>query len=77
VPELQEATPDRLSLPWALKSTGWLYQLPASGPRDSEMLTDGGVASYLIGPKLTGALVLPAWSVHVPLNEALAVSGPP
>jgi hypothetical protein len=77
VPDEHEAIPDRLSLPLALKSTGWLYQLPESGPRESEMLTDGGVASYLIGPKLTGALVLPAWSVHVPLNDALAVSGPP
>ena len=36
VPELQEAMPERLSLPDAWKSTGWLYQLPESGPRASE-----------------------------------------
>src|SRR4051812_50090369 len=77
VPDVHEATPDKLSLPCALKSTGWLYQSPESGPRDNEMSTDGGVASYLIGPKLAGALVLPALSTQVPLNDALAVSGPP
>src|SRR5437870_4182654 len=66
VPEEHDAIPERLSLPLALKSTGWLYQSPKSGPRDKEMPTDGGVASYLIGPKFAGALVLPAWSVHVP-----------
>src|SRR5438128_6325361 len=76
VPPLHDATPERLSLPLALKSTGWLYQLPKSGPRDSDTLTDGGVASYLIGPKLPGALVLPAWSVQLPENEAPALSGP-
>jgi hypothetical protein len=31
----------------------------------------------LIGPKLAGELVFPALSVHVPLKDALAVSGPP
>jgi hypothetical protein len=77
VPPEQDAIPERLSDPDAEKSTGWLYQSPESGPRESEMLTEGGVASYLIGPKLAGELVLPAWSVHVPLKEALAVSGPP
>ena len=77
VPPEHDAIPERLSLPLAPKSTGWLYQLPESGPRESEMLTDGGVASYLIGPKLAGALVFPALSVQVPENEALAVSGPP
>jgi len=77
VPPLHEAIPERLSLPLAPKSTGCLYQSPKSGPRESEALTDGGVASYLIGPKLAGALVFPAWSVHVPVNEAPAVSGPP
>jgi len=45
--------------------------------RDSETLTAGLVASYLIGPKEAGALTLPALSVHVPENDALAVSGPP
>src|SRR5512143_2112780 len=75
VPELHEAIWERLSLPDAWKSTGWLYQPFASGPRERETDTAGGVASYLIGPKLTGALVLPALSVHVPENEALALSG--
>src|SRR5262245_4251055 len=77
VPELQEAIPERLSLPRALKSTGWLYQSPESGPRERETPTEGGVASYRIGPKLAGALTFPARSVHVPENAALAVSGPP
>ena len=43
VPELQDAIPERLSLPDALKPTGWLYQSPESGPRDSETWTEGGV----------------------------------
>ena len=75
VPELHEAIPDRLSLPLALKSTGWLYQLPESGPRDREMLTDGGVASYL---KLKEPPVaeFPALSVQAPLKLPLVVSGP-
>ena len=77
VPPEHDAMPDRLSLPLALKSTGWLYQLPESGPRESEMLTDGGVASYRIGPKVAGALVFPALSVQDPENEAPPVSGPP
>jgi hypothetical protein len=77
VPELHEATPERLSLPEAEKLTGWLYQSPESGPRESETLTDGGVASYIIGPKLAGELVFPALSVHVPENDAVVVSGPP
>src|SRR5690242_15587848 len=34
----------------------------------------GGFASYL-KPAEPGALTLPAWSVQVPLTEALAVSG--
>jgi hypothetical protein len=54
-----------------------LYQSPKSGPREREALTDGGVASYLIGPKLVGALAFPALSLHVPENDALSVSGPP
>jgi hypothetical protein len=77
VPPLHDAIPERLSLPLALKSTGWLYQSPESGPRDNETLTDGGVPSYLIGPKLVDPLVFPAWSVQVPENEALPLSGPP
>ncbi len=77
VPELHDAMPDKLSVPAALKSTGWLYQSPESGPRDSETPTAGFVASYWIGPKPFGALTFPALSVHVPENEALAVSGPP
>jgi hypothetical protein len=77
VPPLHDAIPERLSLPLALKSTGWLYQSPESGPRDRDALTEGGVASYLIGPKLVDALVFPAWSVQLPENDALVLSGPP
>jgi len=75
VPELQEAMPERLSLPDAWKSTGWLYQPFESGPRESERLTDGGVASYLKlnEPPLA---VFPALSVQDPLKLELAVAGP-
>jgi hypothetical protein len=76
VPDVHEAIPDRLSLPLALKSTGWLYQLPESGPRESETLTDGGVASYLIGPNEVDELGFPALSVQLPENDALVLSGP-
>jgi hypothetical protein len=69
--------PERLSVPDAWKSTGWLYQPFESGPRESERPTAGGVASYLIGPKLAGALTFPALSVQVPEKEAPALSGPP
>jgi hypothetical protein len=76
VPLLHDAMPERLSLPLTLKSTGWLYQSPTSGPRASATLTDGGVASYLKlnEPPLA---VFPALSVHVPLTLPPAVSGPP
>jgi hypothetical protein len=75
VPELQDAIPDRLSLPDAVKSTGWLYQLPASGPRASAIDTEGRVASYLKvnDPPLAE---LPALSTHDPLRLPLVVSGP-
>jgi hypothetical protein len=76
VPDVQDAMPERLSLPEVVKLTGRLYQSPKSGPREREMLTDGGVASYLMGPKVAGELVLPALSVHVPENDAFVVSGP-
>jgi hypothetical protein len=37
----------------------------------------GGVASYLIGfGKVSGAEVLPAWSVHVLFGAMLVASGP-
>src|SRR3954468_5087796 len=75
VPDVHEATPDRLSLPCALKSTGRLYQSPESGPRESEMLTDGGVASYL-KLKEPPLATFPALSVQVPEKAPLVVSGP-
>ena len=77
VPDEHDATPDRLSLPDVANPTGWMYQSPTSGPRESAMLTDGGVASYLIGPTLAVEEMLPALSVHVPETVALVVSGPP
>src|SRR5690349_24974241 len=75
VPEVHDAMPERLSLPDAVKPTGWLYQSPKSGPRDRETLTAGGVASYL---KLNEPpfATLPALSLQVPLKVPLAVSGP-
>src|SRR3954452_18201049 len=71
VPDVHEATPDRLSLPCALKSTGWLYQSPDSGPRDNAMPTDGGVASYLKVNEPPFAM-LPALSEQVPVKLPLA-----
>ena len=64
VPELQEAIPERPSLPLAVNPTGWLYQPFASGPRASDAKTLGGVESYLIGPKLREPLTFPAWAVN-------------
>ena len=54
-----------------------MYQPPESGPRDKATETEGGVASYWIGPKLAGALTFPALSVHVPENaEELKAAAP-
>jgi hypothetical protein len=76
VPELHDAMPERLSLPDAWKSTGRLYQPFESGPRESERLTAGGVASYLKEnePPLAE---FPALSVQDPEKLPLPVSGPP
>ena len=74
---MQDAKPERLSAPLAENATGWLYQSPESGPRESETLTEGGVASYLNTAEDAAALTLPAWSLHVPVRVAPPVSGPP
>ena len=76
VPELQLATPERLSLPRAAKPTGWLYQPFESGPRASETETAGGVASYLMLGDERAALTLPALSEQVPVSVTPPVSGP-
>jgi hypothetical protein len=50
-----------------------LYQLPESGPRESDTLTEGGVASYL-KLKVPPFATFPALSEHVPLKDPLEVS---
>jgi hypothetical protein len=71
----QEAMPEVASLPVTPRATGRLYQPFASGSRSSAPVAEGGVASYFKA-SVTGALVLPARSVHVPEREAAASSGP-
>jgi hypothetical protein len=70
---VQFTGPDVASLPLQLIVTGFLYQPLASGERvGAAELAEGAVESYL-SPNETKA-ELPAWSVQVTLNEALALS---
>ena len=56
--------------------TGRMYQPRRSGLRAGfPVLTAGPVESYF-KPNAVGAPTLPALSVHLPLTEALALSGP-
>jgi hypothetical protein len=74
----QLAIPDIWSLPFHANVTGVLYQPLAFGSRSTLGANTGGVASYLIGfGRVSGAEVLPAWSVHVLLGAMLVASGPP
>jgi hypothetical protein len=68
----QLAIPEVLSLPFQLTVTGFLYQPFAFGDRSGLGASAGAVESYL-SPNETKA-ELPAWSVQVTLNEALALS---
>src|SRR5438874_9212627 len=64
------------SSPWNAKVTGWLYKPSLSGGRTATaFVTPGAVASYL-NPKALVPLALPARSLHEPLTEAAAASGP-
>jgi hypothetical protein len=73
----QLAIPDIWSLPFHANVTGLLYQPLAFGSRSALGTNTGGVASYLIGfGKVSGAEVLPAWSVHVLFGAMLVASGP-
>jgi len=71
----QLASPEVLSLPFQVTVTGFRYQPFAFGARSALGAKTGGVESYLSG-KETGAELLPALSVHVPLGVMLPPSGP-
>jgi hypothetical protein len=72
---VQDAIPDVRSVPAKLTVSGSRYQPRASGGRSAAGVTAGAVASYF-KPTVTGALVLPATSVHVPESPAEALSPP-
>jgi hypothetical protein len=73
----QLAIPEVLSLPFHVTVTGLLYQPFAFAARSGLGASTGAVESYLIGfGRTSGAEVLPAWSVQVPLGATLAASGP-
>ena len=70
------STPEVVSVPTNVYVTARLYQSPASGLRSgARAVTCGAVASYF-KPYGNEALPLPALSVHVPLTDAVALSGP-
>jgi hypothetical protein len=72
--EVQEAIPEVASAPLQLIPTAWLYQPFWSVPRAAAAETFvGAVESYLSGNE-AAELVLPAWSVQVPLGAAPAES---
>ena len=72
--DVQEAIPEVASEPLQLIPTAWLYQPFWSVPLAAAAETPvGALESYLSG-KETAELVLPAWSVQVPLGAALAES---
>ena len=69
--------PDIASLPCHVTVTALRYQPFVFGARSALGESTGDVESYLIGlGKVSGAEVLPAWSVQVPLGAMLAPSGP-
>jgi hypothetical protein len=67
--------PDVASAPLKSTASGWLYQPLASGGRAGAAVTLGGEASYP-SENVASALVLPARSLHAPVNDAFASSGP-
>ena len=74
---MHEPTPEIGSAPAKAIVTAWLYQPLASAARPGvPPVTVGAVASYLRANP-SGALTLPARSVHVPAGEAAVLSGPP
>ncbi len=70
----QDAIPEVTSLPEKLTDRPWLCQPLASGARDGDALACGSVASYLSPNEREP--VFPALSVHDPLTDAFALSGP-
>jgi hypothetical protein len=72
---VQEAIPERASLPENETATGWSYHPFVSGARAACGETSGGVASYR-NERVCGAETFPALSVQVPVTEADAESGP-
>ena len=69
----QLAIPEVLSLPFHVTVTGLLYQPFAFAARSGLGAKAGGVESYLSANDAEAEL--PAWSVHVTLSPALALSG--
>ena len=68
--------PDSWSVPLKSTETAWLYQPFTSGPRAAcPAVTAGAIESYL-SPNVRFA-ELPARSRQLPLNDAVAESGPP
>jgi hypothetical protein len=71
--EVQVTGPEVASLPLQPIVTGFLYQPSALGAvSGAAELATGGVESYLSGKETEAEL--PAWSVQVALNVALALS---
>jgi len=68
--------PEVASLPANATPTSWLYQPFASGAREGDAVTVGGVASYFREIDI-GAEMFPALSVHVPEIVPEDESGPP
>ena len=72
---MQEAIPAVASDPLQLIPTAWLNQPFESGARAEVAETPVGALVSNLNAKEDAELVLPALSVQVPLNDALAESG--
>src|SRR5262249_28586985 len=74
VADVQEATPERLSVPENPTPTAWLYQPFESGARAALAVTVGGVASILVGTFRTQHCGDPL-TTTAPVKVTPAVSG--
>src|SRR5262245_20292193 len=73
VADVQEATPERLSVPENPTPTAWLYQPFESGARAALAVTVGGVASILMGTCRTQHCGDPlTTTVHVKVTPAVS-----
>jgi hypothetical protein len=71
---LQESMPDKPSMPLKETARGWLYQPFESADRPGVAVTIGGFESNF-SPNVCD-VVFPALSVHEPVTDAAASSGP-